>query len=167
MDTSISPDSKAGWLGGWAAVLPDQNRTVIGRRSWRRALIVSVFALALGATGCGGSSGSGSKSTTSSTSSSTSGSGVPKVQRAADGTFSAQVKNASAAITACTTQQSELGQQLKKLGASAGVATVSFDYPQDPSSVTVPNPGNASFALAAGDHVAFSDTATVCGVAVP
>ncbi len=91
---------------------------------------------------------------------------VPVVQRAPElgaGTFSAPVKDESAAITACTTQQRELGLQLKKLGAAAGVSTLVFESGQGLPSV----PTNATYALAAGDHVTVSPNATLCGVAVP
>ena len=120
----------------------------------------------------GGSSGTGSSSTPGTGSSSTpafqqhSPNGVPKVQRAPAlgvGSFSARVKDESAAITACTTQQRELGLQLKKLGEAAGVSILVLEYGQGPPSVPTDN----TYALAAGDHVTVSDSATLCGVEVP
>jgi hypothetical protein len=112
----------------------------------------------------GGSSGKGSSSTPGT--SSTPGKGVPKVQRAPAlgvGAFSARVTDESAAITACTTQQRELGLQLKKFGETAGVSTLVFEYGQGPPSV----PTNNTYALAAGDHVTVSAGVTLCGAAVP
>jgi hypothetical protein len=102
----------------------------------------------------------------SSTPSSTPGKGVPEVQRAPAlgvGSFSARVTDESAAITACTAHQRELGLQLKKFGEAAGVSTLVFEYGQGPPSV----PTNNTYALAAGDHVTLTAGVTLCGVAVP
>jgi hypothetical protein len=133
-------------------------------RTVQRLVVVGVLALGLAVvvTGCGSSTKS-SASTTPSTSATPTGPVVPTVQLAADGTYFAQVADKSAAVDAANTMQTELGQQLKQLGAESGsVQIVAFQYGE--GTPTVPN---ASYALSAGDVITVSKTVTLCGVAVP
>ena len=88
---------------------------------------------------------------------------APTVSADDNGNYYALVEDRKAAVAAANTMRSELGLQLKQLGAPSGsVQVVAFEYGQG-----TPDFGSNVYALAAGDVVNVSTTVTECGVTVP
>lgn len=126
-------------------------------------VVVGVLALglAVGVAACGSTT---NKPTASPTASPTTTEPVaPTVSADNNGNYYALVEDRKAAVAAAHTMQSELGLQLKQLGAPSGsVQVVAFEYGQG-----TPDFGNNVYALEAGDVVNVSTTVTLCGVKVP
>ena len=122
MSTNTSETPSSGWYETPKAAAIDPLR----RSRWC-ALAIGACVLALVAAGCGGSSSKGSSSS-STDSSSLPAPVVPTIKEGEFGSFSAQVKDESEAKTACATQQTELGLQLKKLGKQSEQVAILFQW---------------------------------------
>jgi hypothetical protein len=122
----------------------------------QRLIVVGLISLGLafGMTACGSSTSTKATETTIKPS-------APTLVRGADGHYSARVNNKSEARETCN-MQSELGAQLKTLGASSSVELVVLHY--GPGKPIIPS--DQSYAFVAGDFFVVSKNATLCGVAV-